>query len=159
MELATTVSRYPTVKHPLINRPNWTTVRLFDPLTRRYHIYHLGQVATFIATDHAIRAERFDPRMVPDGFEFFTFIFNALSDDLKFAYYDWHTHTVKIEGRSPTLDDFEIDPALAGYSRSKRQRLIDQDTFDKRSIFKRKTSRASTYKPRRSNLSAGASHA
>jgi len=156
-ELSATISRYPTIKHPLINRPNWTTLRLYDARTHRYRIYHLGQIATFIATDHAVRAERFDPRMVPDGFDFFAFAFNFFSEDIKFAYYDWVTHTVKIEGRSPNLEDFEIDPALAGYSRSKRQRLIDQDTFDKRPLnVKRKSRRAPTYKPRPYTISVGA---
>ncbi|KAJ3500544.1 hypothetical protein NLJ89_g9746 [Agrocybe chaxingu] len=126
-------SRHTTFPLPSLHRPNLTSIRVTNLLTNRFDLYHIGQVAAYIATDNSIRSRRFKPNSLPVGYEEFVAFFNASASQTgsfkRFATFDFATNTPYTNGEKITLEDFHIDPALIGWRRvlsPKRQRLLEQ---------------------------------
>ncbi|CAA7270582.1 unnamed protein product [Cyclocybe aegerita] len=126
-------NKHTTFPLPILQHPNLTTLRITDNARNRFNLFHIGQVAAYIAAENSIRSRHFNPRLLPFGFEEFTAIFNAAvaktGSPKHFAVYDYTTSTACIKGEKITLEDFSIDPALIGWRRvlsPKRQRLLEQ---------------------------------
>uniref|UniRef100_A0A8H8CMG3 Uncharacterized protein n=1 Tax=Psilocybe cubensis TaxID=181762 RepID=A0A8H8CMG3_PSICU len=109
--------RYPTFIHPYISRPSRTTIRVRDQTNSLNHrIFHIGQIAVFLLTDKRIRAGRFNPDLMPEGYLQFAHDFNhANPTNKRLSRYLSTTNEFICEGEAPTFEDFCIDLTLIGW--------------------------------------------
>jgi hypothetical protein len=126
-----------TFNHPDIRRISRITIALTIPITNEVIIYHVGQIMTFLLCDARLRNGRRTTR-TPGGYAEFALAFNSnnITNNQRFAVYDFLTNQIITEGEPMDATLWHIDHNLIGWSQpensnsnhtlsDKRQRIVN----------------------------------
>jgi hypothetical protein len=107
-----------TFPHPNVRRISRITIMLTNPLTSEEHIFHVGQIMTFLLCDARLRRGQRSSR-VPGGYSEFVSLFNDSNsnNDQRFAFYDLLEDRVVTDGVPMDPDLWNISHDLIGWTR------------------------------------------